>query len=405
MRATVPLAWIVAALAANPAGASPRELEVGLENFYYPSTETPLNRDNVLGLDDNEDLLRGAVSWKETHGGLRVVFRGYVERDFGAADDTTWTTRQAYLQYAWGSALQVRLGKQRVAWGSGFAWNPTNRVEPPKNPFNTGLEQEGSLAARIDWIPSSRAGVILLASRSETSAGDLPFGTASPHRTAGSGRVRVLVKDTDLTFVVTAGRNQRTLVGFDVARDLGGQVTAHAEGAFHRGAELPPPRDGQTFFRLATGLLRSRGATSLSLEYFYNGEGYGDRAMAAYLGALDAAYGRATNPALPSSVRTEALNNYLAGVAVPYSGGLGLRRHYLQASWNRSEMRGKWSLAARGVFGLSDGGIALTPGVGYAPRGNVTLQLDGVLLLGPDDSEYRLAPLRGALQTRVKVLF
>ena len=47
----------------------------------------------------------------------------------------------------------------------------------------------------------------------------------------------------------------------------------------------------------------------------------------------------------------------------------------------------------------------LTPGVGFAPRGNVTLSLDGVLLLGPAHSEYRLAPVHGAVQARLKVLF
>jgi hypothetical protein len=59
----------------------------------------------------------------------------------------------------------------------------------------------------------------------------------------------------------------------------------------------------------------------------------------------------------------------------------------------------------RAVVGLDDGSLALTPGVGWAPRGNVTLNLDAVVLLGPDESEYRLAPVRGALQARVKVLF
>jgi hypothetical protein len=59
----------------------------------------------------------------------------------------------------------------------------------------------------------------------------------------------------------------------------------------------------------------------------------------------------------------------------------------------------------RTVFGLDDRAFALTPGVGWAPRGNVTLNLDAVLLLGPDESEYRLAPVRGALQARLKVLF
>ena len=59
----------------------------------------------------------------------------------------------------------------------------------------------------------------------------------------------------------------------------------------------------------------------------------------------------------------------------------------------------------RTVVGLDDGALALTPGVGWAPRGNVTLNVDAIVLLGPDESEYRLAPLRGALQARLKVLF
>ena len=405
MKPSVVLLGAALSCAANPGLTAPREIEVGLENYYYPTAETPLNRDDVLGLGDHEDLLRGAVAWKETRGPFRAVYRGYVEQDFGAARDTTWTTRQAYLQYAWGSSLQVRLGKQRIAWGSGFVWNPTNRLEPPKSEFNTGLEQEGSLAARVDWIPSSRAGVIFVAARSEASTSDLGPAPEVPRRTSGSGRLRVLVKDTDLALVVTAGKNQRTLLGLDVARNLGGQATAHAEAAVYRGAEMAPPRDEQTFFRIAAGLLRSRNTNSLALEYFYNGEGYGDATTAAYLAALDRAYGRSTDPALPPVARQEALDRYLRGVSVPYSAGLGLRRHYLQASWSRSEIRGQWSVAARGLWGLSDGGIALTPGVAYAPRGNVTVQLDAVVLLGPDDSEYRLAPVHGSLQTRVKVLF
>ena len=59
----------------------------------------------------------------------------------------------------------------------------------------------------------------------------------------------------------------------------------------------------------------------------------------------------------------------------------------------------------RTVFGLDDGAFALTPGVGWAPRGNVTLNVDAILLFGPGESEYRLSPVRGALQARLKVLF
>lgn len=391
-------------LVPGPARAGSRELEAGLENFWYRTAATPLNRDDILGLDRTEDLLRASFSWKESHGPARVVFKGFAERVIGSDPKTTWTTRQAYAQYAFGDGATLRVGKQRIAWGSGFAWNPTNRLERPKNPANTSLEQEGTLAVRLDVLPATWAGLILVASRSDPAAGDLPFATGTGERNSGALRLRVLARDTDLALVMSGGERQPTLVGFDVGRDVHG-LALHAEGAFYDGSELAPARLDQRFFRLATGVLWTRDTTSLTAEYFYNGEGYDDARASGYLAGLDTAYAAATNPALPQPAREDALRQYLVGASIPFASGLGLRRHYLQASWSRSEIRGQWTASVRGVMGLSDGGVALTPGVSWAPRGNVTLSLDGVLLLGPDDSEYRLAPLRGAVQARVKALF
>ena len=382
-----------------------REAELGVESFYYPTVETALNRGNVLGLDPDEALLRVSGAWKETHGGARFVVRGFVERSLGGTgDETTVTLRQGYAQYWWGTGCGLRAGKQRVAWGSGFVWNPTNRLEPAKNPVNASLEQEGVWAARLDVVPASWVGAVLVATRGDTSVGDLPFGSTPAKTDAGALRVRFLVKDTDLAVVYSGGQDRPSLLGFDLARDVG-PLSLHAEGSVYRGSEIPPARNDERFFRIVTGALRIIGETSIAIEYFYNGEGYDDTQMAAYLGGLDAAYAAATDPRLPAQEQDRALRQYLAAAAVPYSGGLGLRRHYLEASWSRAHLHGDWTLTARALVGLSDGGIGLTPGIGYAPRGNVTLNLDGVLLLGPQDSEYRLAPVHGALQARVKVLF
>jgi hypothetical protein len=395
----------LALLLAARAEAGTPEAEVGLESLYDRTAATRLNRDDVLGLGRNQELLRATVHLKQAVGEGRAVFRGFVERSMGARDETHWTVRQAYVQYAWGSGLSLRAGKQRIAWGSGFAWNPTNRVEPPKNPFNTGLEQEGSWAARLDWVPASWAGVVLLAARGETLPGDLPFAVASRRRRTAALRARFLIRDTDLALVFSGGKNQRTLTGFDLGRGLGGSLSAHAEGSFYRGAELAPARDAELFFRVAAGLLYNQGESAFALEYFFNGEGYSREGLDVFLGGLEGSYAQAVDPRLDDAARRQALAAYLAAAGVPYSGGLGLRRHYLHASWTHGAAQGKWTIAARSLVGLADGGVALTPGVVYAPRGDVTLHLDVVLLAGPADSEYRLAPLRGAVQGRVKVLF
>lgn len=385
--------------------AQSREIEVGVENLFFRTAATALNRDGVLGLGRNVDLLRATLSGKESRGALRLAFRGVAERRFGSPGDRTdFLARQAYVQYGWGSGLSLRVGKQRVAWGSGVAWNPTNRLEPAKNPLNTGLEQEGVLAARMDWAPTPWAGVILVAARGVTGTGDLPFTADRPRRRTAAVRARFLVNDTDLALVVSGGKNQRTLVGLDVGRNLG-PMALHAEATVTRGAELAPPRDAQTFFRLVAGVLHTRGETALSAEYFWNGEGYTGTERDAWLSALETAARRARDPRLPGPIREAALRAYLEGASLPYSGGLGLRRHYLQGTWTRSGIHGKWTASMRGVVGLSDGGAAFTPGIGFAPRDDLTLSLDAVLLRGPENSEFRLAPIRGAVQARLKVLF
>ena len=383
-------ALAIALLLAAPVAT--RQIELGVENFYYRTAESPLNRDNVLGLEPAEDLLRGTLAWKESLGRARGVISGYVEHRFGGEERTSWRAREAWLQYRFGEVVTLRAGRQRIAWGSGFAWNPTNRLEPPRNPLNTSLEQVGADAVRMDLIPSARTGLILVAARSHVDVSDLPFAgeAGGRDRRALAARARVLVADTDVALVVSGGDELRTLVGIDVARALFGAATGHVEAATYRGAEMPPTRAAQRFYRVAAGVLYPHGErNSFALEYFYNGEGDDDDTLDAYLSQLAVA---------PPDA-------YLPAAARPYAGGLGLRRHYLHASWSRGEPGGRWTTALRAVAGLDDGGIAFTPGVSFAPRGDLTLHLDAVLPFGPADSEYRLAPVRAAVQARVRALF
>jgi hypothetical protein len=396
----------VFALLPATALAATRQVEVGVENLYYRTADSPLNRGNLLGLEPDEDLLRGALLWRESRGRARGVFRGYVERRFGGRGSTEWRAREAYLQYAFGETVAVRAGRQRIAWGSGFAWNPTNRLEAPRNPLNTGLEQQGADAVRIDLIPSARAGVILVAARSRVDFSDLPFATAREERRGLAARARVLVADTDVAAVVSGGENLPTLLGLDLARALRGSASGHLEAATYRGAEMPPGREGLRFFRVAAGVLYPRGErNTFAVEYFFNGEGYDDDAFDAWRSQLEGSALAMRDPRRPEDERAAARAAYVATAARPYAGGLGLRRHYLHGSWTRGEPGGRWTASLRAVAGLDDGGVAVTPGVSFAPRGDVTLHLDAIVPIGSAASEYRLQPVRAAVQARLRAVF
>ena len=397
------------ALALLPAGAfaQTRQLELGVESFAYRSATTPLNRENVLGLDDTPGLGRLAVGWRETHGSLRAVFRGYVERTWGTpGDGTDWVVRQGYAQYWWGEKVGLRLGKQRIAWGSGFAWNPTNRLEPPKNALNTTLEQEGALAARLDWAPTAWASLVLVGATTDATPRDLPVATADvERRDTVALRARFLVRDTDVA-VVASGREEpahsvrprrraRPRVGRRSRR--GRSLRGRGDAPGPRRHPLLPRRGGRASYergeRLrARVLLQRRGLLR---------RGHDQSGSA---GSTRRGTPRRT-PRCHPSCRQQALRPTAAA-----------RPSRTPAAWacgaTTSTPRGRgaerprsWTGAVRTVVGLDDGAFALTPGVGWAPRGNLTLNLDAVLLLGPDESEYRLAPVRGGLQARVKVLF
>jgi hypothetical protein len=59
---------------------------------------------------------------------------------------------ETYWDYAPGEQFLLRIGKQRVAWGTGYAWNPTDMLEPAKNPFRPQQEKEGILACKSDLL-------------------------------------------------------------------------------------------------------------------------------------------------------------------------------------------------------------------------------------------------------------
>lgn len=154
----------------------------------------------------------------------------------------------------------VLLGRQRIAWGSGHFWNPTDLL----NPFNpTAIE------------PEEREGVdALLIQRNVGALSRLSL-VYAPQRDAPDSRAihyRTNVAATDLAVLLGEFRGDR-VVGFDVVGRVG-EGSLRAEVAHIR------PENGVDFTRAVTGFDYAFANTlTLSVEYYYNGQGSTNEAV------------------------------------------------------------------------------------------------------------------------------
>ena len=60
------------------------------------------------------------------------------------------TFDRAYFDYTPGAMFSLRAGKQRLAWGTGYAWNPTDILDQPRNAFTDVDNPAGVMALRGD---------------------------------------------------------------------------------------------------------------------------------------------------------------------------------------------------------------------------------------------------------------
>ena len=73
----------------------------------------------------------------------------------GATLETpTFVINELYTDLNYGDLFFLRLGKQRLKWGAGFVYNPSDPVNPPKDPTATRAIREGVPAAKAEIITS-----------------------------------------------------------------------------------------------------------------------------------------------------------------------------------------------------------------------------------------------------------
>ncbi len=242
------------------------------------------------------------------------------------------------------SVADLYVGRQAIAWGAAKVVNPTDVIAPFA--FNElDVEDRVGVDALRLRIP--------LGSLSELDTGYVFGRDCEFQNSAFFVRGRFYALRTDVS-VLTVGFQRNLLVGFDVARSLGGAGVWLEAGQVYAGALSESHRlPDQDYFRLSAGSdYTLRDGTYLFAEYHFNQAGGGDPSE--YLERLTT-----------TGYRQGAV--YLLG------------RHYLSGGLSR-DLTPLLALNAELLVNLTDGSLYVVPALEYNVSQNI--YLSGGVYLG-----------------------
>lgn len=312
--------------------------------------------------------------------------------------------------------LNLLAGKKRITWGSGFAFNPTDLINPPKDPTDPNFQRAGNWLVRVE-LPFEKLTVsALFAPQALYTQSGLPYafmrypsyapasGTDTRDQTSHylvAGRLYALVASTDINLIYYLSNayqddfRDKSRLGLSVSRYFFTDYELHAEALLTRGSARSFPVSGcagdpaacpggagfatsktdsrALYPRVIAGTRRMFADESLlSIEYYYQRDGYTDQELADAL-ALQA-YAKA-QPSVSTSDTGNALPQRYAFDP--------LRRHYLIVSYSKPRIADDWTVSGVLIAGLRDLSGIFSPSVAWNAREWLNLGL------------YAYLPIRG----------
>jgi hypothetical protein len=363
---------------------------------------------------------------------------------------------ELYVSHEVVPQLHLLAGKKRVLWGSGMAYNPTDLINPPKDPTDPNFQRAGAYMVRVE-VPLEKYAFTLLASpavleqQSGLPRALLVYPTWDKQdeqlHYLVAARAYALVADADLNLMLFHSNRygdafeDKTRVGFSFSRYFFTDYELHVEGLVGLGSARRYPVGGcledrasalgcvlrrDAFFttkrldektprpRVLAGTRYQFGDESLlSVEYLYQADGLERDEFQHYvnaLGLLRVAREFGVDPSL-----VDPRGSADSGLPQKFSFE-PLGRHYAFISYQKPKIRDDFTFNVVVMASLQDLSGLVSPSLSWSATEWMTLTLSGfVPWQGPDSlaatvpesttrvSELGLLPLeyRGLFQVRL----
>jgi hypothetical protein len=309
---------------------------------------------------------------------------------------------EAYADLAYEDRLYFRAGQQVVNWGVGYFFSPADVFSAvPIDPLRPSLEREGPLTLRLSapFADVDNVYFYVVADRDLASSGELQL-----EDLAVASKVELMLGGYEIglgAFYQAIDRRPKAVA--TVTGSVLGNIGVFGEGVLSYGRDWVLVREAPDvpssyftsadkttpFFSGTIGFryLQADWHVSVTVQYYYNGQGYADggrrrNAVAAY--ALQLQGAPPTGPSLSAADVLQSGMHYIAGLA----------------SWT-DILASKIDLTLFYEGNLSDGSGVVGPGVAYTPFRYFTLAFTTYFGHGPDDSEF--VSLFGRLSLSLKL--
>jgi len=299
------------------------------------------------------------------------------------AQDISLTLNEAYLNIPLTDFLFFTIGKRRIVWGTGFSYNPSDFINPPKDPLHPGEERRGVYGTMLELFTTwfSLTQVVVFYDKLDY----LGYGTKLS--------TSALVPSTDINLVFYSEANDGINLGASIDTTPFGELPVlqnlalHAEAGFRQQSGRPvydagtgtltqrPERD-DFYKNLLVGLRYTIPGweTFIALEYYYIDDGY-------LPGELDKIIGQ----------------GLITNIA--YDPGL-MGRHTLMCTVNQPQLTQRLnpftdtlSISATLLLNLLDGSYLVSAVLESTILNGCVFRAEGGFFSGDGSTEYGLSPV------------